>query len=89
MPPVGFETTNSAGERPQTQALDRAAKSRIVHIIKMGSLPYHFHLITAYFRQRRLDVLQIVQTGPQAQVFSSSTRNGRSFTDSKAAGART
>jgi hypothetical protein len=25
MPPVGFETTISAGERPQTDALDRAA----------------------------------------------------------------
>jgi hypothetical protein len=25
MPPVGFEITNSAGERPQTYALDRAA----------------------------------------------------------------
>jgi len=25
MPPVGFEPTISAGERPQTQALDRAA----------------------------------------------------------------
>jgi len=25
MPPAGFETTISAGERPQTYALDRAA----------------------------------------------------------------
>jgi len=25
MPPVGFETTISAGERPQTYTLDRAA----------------------------------------------------------------
>jgi len=25
MPPVGFEATMSAGERPQTYALDRAA----------------------------------------------------------------
>ena len=25
MPPVGFETTISAGERPKTHALDRAA----------------------------------------------------------------
>ena len=25
MPPVGFETTNSAGEQPQTYALDRTA----------------------------------------------------------------
>ena len=25
MPPVGFEPPNSAGERPQTYALDRAA----------------------------------------------------------------
>ena len=27
MPPVGFEPTISAGERPQTYALDRVAKS--------------------------------------------------------------
>ena len=27
MPPVGFEPTISAGERPQTYALDRATKS--------------------------------------------------------------
>jgi len=26
MPPVGFESTISAGERPQTYALDRAAE---------------------------------------------------------------
>jgi len=25
MPPVGFESTSSAGERPQTYVLDRAA----------------------------------------------------------------
>ena len=25
MPPVGFETTTSAGDRPQTYTLDRAA----------------------------------------------------------------
>jgi len=43
-------------------------------------------LITAYFRQKGLDVSQTVQTGSQAHVFSSSTRNGGSFTGSKAAG---
>ena len=28
MPPVGFEPTISAGERPQTYALDRAANEK-------------------------------------------------------------
>jgi len=32
MPPVGFETTISAGERPQTYALDRAATGTGYHI---------------------------------------------------------
>ena len=29
MPPVGFEPTISAGERPQTYALDRAATGTV------------------------------------------------------------
>ena len=38
MPPVGFEPTTSAGERPQTHALDRAAtgtdQDRIIILTK-------------------------------------------------------
>jgi len=36
MPPVGFETTMSAGERPQTYTLDRAATGtgRLHHLIQ-------------------------------------------------------
>jgi hypothetical protein len=34
MPPVGFEPTISAGERPKTYALDRAATAT-------GNLSYH------------------------------------------------
>ena len=41
MPPVGFEPTISAGERPQTYALDRAAtgtgKLRFVNVLKYES----------------------------------------------------
>ena len=39
MPPVGFEPTISAGERPQTYALDRAATGTTVHItaVKIAS----------------------------------------------------
>ena len=33
MPPVGFEPTISAGERPQTYALDRAATGAGVLLI--------------------------------------------------------
>ena len=41
MPPVGFEPTISAGERPQTYALDRAAtgtgfRSVVLIEIKVG-----------------------------------------------------
>ena len=42
MPPVGFEPMISAGERPQTCALDRAATGTgyIVHLVdKYGNKP--------------------------------------------------
>jgi len=35
MPPVGFEPTISAGERPQTNALDRAATGTGIMMIMM------------------------------------------------------
>jgi len=38
MPPVGFEPTISAGERPQTYALDRAATGTG----KIGIVADHF-----------------------------------------------
>ena len=39
MPPVGFEPTISAGERPQTYALDRAATGTGIMLI----LPINFY----------------------------------------------
>jgi len=33
MPPVGFEPTISAGERPQTYTLDRAATGTGIYIV--------------------------------------------------------
>jgi len=36
MPPVGFESTIAAGERPQTYALDRAATGT-------GSVDYYYY----------------------------------------------
>jgi len=56
MPPVGFEPTISAGERPQTYALDRAATKQTTYILKntpthstaevmKQELPYE-HLVT-------------------------------------------
>jgi len=33
MPPIGFETTISAGERPKTYALDRAATGIGIKVI--------------------------------------------------------
>jgi hypothetical protein len=35
MPPVGFETTISAGERPQTYAIDRAATGTGTHNLQI------------------------------------------------------
>ena len=41
MPPVGFEPTISAGERPQTNALDRAATGTGTY--QMCRLKFTFH----------------------------------------------
>jgi len=41
MLPVGFEPTISAGERPQTHALDRAATGTGIYV-------YHSSLVFAY-----------------------------------------
>ena len=38
MPPVGFEPTISAGERPQTYALDRAATGTGSMDIRIGNV---------------------------------------------------
>ena len=43
MPPVGFEPTFSAGERPKTYALDRAATGT-------GCIPHHWFTV---FREGR------------------------------------
>ena len=40
MPPVGFELTISAGERPQNYALDRAATGTGVYIYRLFKLSY-------------------------------------------------
>ena len=44
MPPVGFETTISAGERPQTYALDRAATGT------GASVHYYFHFFLQFVK---------------------------------------
>ena len=50
MPPVGFESTISAGDRPQTYALDRAATGTAInssYLIKILSaeLVIYFQII--------------------------------------------
>jgi len=40
MPPVGFETTVSAGERPQTYALDRAVTG--IDLVTYGGINLGF-----------------------------------------------
>ena len=46
MPPVGFELTISAGERPKTYALDRAATGtgKRINIVKNLSMAVAWHL---------------------------------------------
>ena len=48
MPPVGFESTIAAGERPQTYALDRAATGTgdCCEIITVDFLVYVYFFIT-------------------------------------------
>ena len=58
MPPVGFEPTISAGERPQTYALDRAATGSGIYVVCLKSKCTDFpmyelvasHLIDVYWR---------------------------------------
>ena len=49
MPPVGFEPTVSAGERPQTYALDRAATG--TGCLDIQQLVYLIAYIIGYFLQ--------------------------------------
>jgi len=44
MPPVGFEPTISAVERPQTYTLDRAATGPTIHPIKMKLILKNFRI---------------------------------------------
>jgi len=43
MPPVGFEPTISAGERPQTHALDRGATGRGISSVTLYHHHHHHH----------------------------------------------
>ena len=47
MPPVGFEPTISAGERPQTHAVDRAATGTAFHVYwrKLASALHMLHFV--------------------------------------------
>jgi hypothetical protein len=47
MPPVGFEPTISAGERPQTYALDRL--KALVDLLKIYSTMYSVYKTTFYW----------------------------------------
>jgi len=52
MPPLGFEPTISASERPLTYALDRAATGTgqrfLVNLNKKGRR--HIHRVTSFYR---------------------------------------
>jgi hypothetical protein len=57
MPPVGFEPTIAAGERPMTYVLDRAASG-------IGNL--HTYLLTPWSRilLEKLTILKLVKKSP-------------------------
>ena len=44
MPPVGYEPTISAGERPQTYALDRTATGTCKHSIKSNKIELYCNM---------------------------------------------
>jgi hypothetical protein len=50
MPPVGFESTISAGERPQTYALDRAATGTGFPSITQSKFRINYHWNISYYR---------------------------------------
>ena len=69
MPPVGFEPTISAGERPQTYALDRAATTQTLIIKKkklLGPILSQFYslfiLITCVSKYLLKDILPYLST---------------------------
>jgi hypothetical protein len=56
MPPVGFEPTISASERPQTYVLDRAATGiGLLMLIVLSLLITQKKLYTSEFKEQRLD----------------------------------
>jgi hypothetical protein len=59
MPPLGFETTISAGERPKTYALDRAATGNgSLHI---SSINYFYlrNLFRLFVRDREAQISRV------------------------------
>ena len=68
MPPVGFEPTISAGERPQTYALDRAATGTDVSLVitykNSTFFPQKIYIICACLRKNNeVFPVQVSPTG--------------------------
>jgi hypothetical protein len=64
MPPVGFEPTISADERPQTHALDRAA-TETGEVFYYSTIMFHkFHLIVVLFPAESQIFLIFRESGP-------------------------
>ena len=69
MPPVGFEPTISAGERPQTYALDRAATGTgicpptklIRDAFLVPSHPVYFYIFLSVFNVEKKKEREVVQ----------------------------
>jgi hypothetical protein len=54
MPPVGFEPTIPAGERPQTYALERAATGTGVYEFSLGNISIVGHVSMAVWSWREI-----------------------------------
>ena len=63
MPPVGFEPTISAGERPQTHALDRAATGTgIKKIFKNLNLRISSNILFYFNHKHPTGATQVTET---------------------------
>ena len=62
MPPVGFEPTISAGERPQTYALDRAATGTVLVQFICNELDFKIKNNPGYLRtEHQLEYFNLSQ----------------------------
>ena len=68
MPPVGFEPTISAGERPQTYALDRAGAGTGHFLKYVQDILFMTYLFTSLLARHYMSVFTEFQTMSKSYV---------------------